>query len=364
MKKIIALVPNILNVSPGQRVRIETWAKHIGEYGWTVDFYPFESDKLNKILYRPGNIFPKASEMISCYAKQLKRIFDAPECDVLFIYREAALIGPAIIERLAKRLRVPIVYDLDDPIFLPYKSPVNGWLSRLKFSRKTNSIFRLSSQVITINNIIGNYARKYNENVAVVPNFVDTDIFRPIPAQKKSPVKLVWTGSISTFQNLTAIAEPLRRLQAKYGVPIKIITSGEPEIPGVKFDSQKWTADTEVSSLQGSNIGLVPLLDLEWNPWKFYLKTIQYLAVGLPVVARKIGSNSEVIKDGISGFVVETEEEWFDRLALLIESHTLRRQMGEAARQTALENYSIAVQMPRVAEIFNRTLENFNTRRQ
>lgn len=363
MKKIIALVPNILNVSPGQRVRIETWAKHLGEYGWTVDFYPFESDKLNKILYRPGNVLPKAAEMVFCYAKQLKRILDAPECDVLFIYREAALVGPAIIERLAKRLRVPIVYDLDDPIFLPYESPVNGWFSRLKFSRKTNSIFRLSSQVIAINNIIGNYARKYNENVAVVPNFVDTDIFQPLQSQEKSEVKLVWTGSVSTFQNLTAIAEPLRRLQAKYDVPIRIVTSGEPEIPGVKFDLQKWTADTEVSGLQGSNIGLVPLLDLEWNPWKFYLKTIQYLAVGLPVVARKIGSNGEVIKDGINGFVVETEEEWFDRLSLLIENHNLRLQMGEAARQTVLENYSIAVQMPRVAEIFNRTLENFNIRR-
>lgn len=362
MKKIIALVPNILNVSPGQRVRIEAWARYLGEYGWTVDFYPFESEKLNKLLYRPGKVLPKASEMVSCYAKQFKRILEAPECDILFIYREAALIGPSFLERLAKRLRVPIVYDLDDPIFLPYRSPVNSWFSLLKFSRKTNSIFRLSDQVISINDIIGDYARKYNENVAVVPNFVDTDVVYPLSSKETNKSKLVWTGSISTFQNLSAIAKPLRRLQKKYDVPIRIVTSGEPEISDVKFDFQKWTAETEVASLQDCDIGLVPLLDLEWNPWKFYLKTIQYMAVGLPVVARKMGSNSEVIQDGVNGFVVETDEEWFDRLALLIENHSLRRQMGKAARKTVLEKYSTSVQIPRVAQIFDLAFEKFNTR--
>lgn len=363
MKKIIALVPNILNVSPGQRIRIEAWAKHLGKYGWTVDFFPFESDRLNKMLYRPGNVFPKAVEIISCYAKQFRRVLAAPKCDVLFIYREAALIGPAIIERLAKRLQVPIVYDLDDPIFLPYKSPVNGWFSGLKFSRKTNSIFRLSNRVIAINDIIGAYAETYNENVSVVPNFVDPNVFRPISADLKSEVELVWTGSVSTFQNLSSITAPLRRLQEKYGVPIKIITSGEPEIPGVELQTQKWAANTEVSALQGDKIGMVPLLDLEWNPWKFYLKTIQYMAVGLPVVARRMGSNSEVIEDGVNGFTVETEEEWFDRLALLIENCDLRRQMGKKAREKILRSYSIDVQMPRVAEIFDQTLEFFNTRK-
>ncbi len=363
MKKIIALVPNILNVAPGQRVRIETWAKHLGEYGWTVDFYPFESEELNKVLYHPGNILPKVSGLAACYARQFKRVLNAPSCDVVFIYREASLIGPAIFERMAKRLGVPIVYDLDDPIFLPYKSPVNKWFSLLKFSRKTHSIFRLSDQIIAINNIIGDYARDFNPNVEVVPNFVDTEIFCPIPPPPQREPKLVWTGSVSTFQNLSAIAEPLRRLQNKYEMPVRIVTSGEPKLPGLKIDLRKWTADTEVTSLQDCDIGLVPLLDLEWNPWKFYLKTIQYLAVGLPVVAQKTGSNKDVIQDGVNGFLVETEEEWFARIALLIENHSLRREMGENARKTVLQNYSISVQMPRVAEIFDRVSEKFTVRR-
>jgi len=158
MKRIAALVPNILGVSPGQRVRIESWAHYLREAGWTVDFYPFEDAGLHSIIYEPGNAAGKAKRLVQCYLRQLRLVLQGPPCDVIFIYREVALIGPALLERLAKRLRVPIIYDLDDPVFIPYRSPMNGWFSLLKFPRKTYSLFRLSDRIIAINNLIAEHA--------------------------------------------------------------------------------------------------------------------------------------------------------------------------------------------------------------
>ena len=81
-------------------------------------------------------------------------------CDVLFVYREAALIGPALLERLpAARHGVPLVYDVDDPVFLPYSSPTNHWFSLMKFPHKTHALFRLSDHVITINGSLADYTR-------------------------------------------------------------------------------------------------------------------------------------------------------------------------------------------------------------
>ena len=54
MKRVAALVPNVLGVSPGQRVRIETWAEHLRAAGWEVDFYPFEDERLHEVLYHPA----------------------------------------------------------------------------------------------------------------------------------------------------------------------------------------------------------------------------------------------------------------------------------------------------------------------
>ncbi len=78
MKRIAALVPNKLDFSPGQRLRIEAWSQHLSEYGWTIDFYPFESEKLHEVLYKPGNHLKKISYTISCYREQLKRILSKP----------------------------------------------------------------------------------------------------------------------------------------------------------------------------------------------------------------------------------------------------------------------------------------------
>ena len=354
MKRIAALVPNVLGVSPGQRVRIELWSEYLRRAGWQVDFYPFEDDRLHAILYEPGHALPKVSLLARCYLRQLARVVKGPPCDVLLIHREAALVGPALLERLAARLGVPVVYDIDDPVFLPYRSPMNGWFSLLKFSRKTHTIFRLSDHVIAINQRIADYAARYNPSVSVIPNCVDVERYRPVEKAAGGPARLVWVGSHSTMPNLESIAAPLARLQAGSDFVLRVIGAGQVSLPGVRAEVRQWSAETEVADLQGCDVGLLPLPDMPWNHWKLFFKMVQYMAVGLPVVARRMGPNGEIIEDGVNGFLVETEDEWHDRLRTLLEDRPLRERMGAAARRTAVERFSLQEQMPRMVEIFER----------
>lgn len=357
MKRIAALVPNILGVSPGQRVRIESWAGYLREAGWTIDFYPFEDAGLHKIIYEPSHAAGKAKRLLQCYLRQLRLILRKPPCDILFIFREAALIGPAVIERLAKRLRVPIIYDLDDPVFVPYRSPMNGWFSLLKFPRKTYSLFRLSTHIIAINNLIAEHAAGFNPSVSVIPNCVDIERYQPKPKPADAPVRLVWMGSHSTMPNLETIERPLRRLQETDNALLRVIGAGEVNLSGVEAEVRQWSAETEVADLQDCDVGLVPLSDMVWNPWKFFYKTVQYMAVGIPVVARRMGSNSEIIQHGVNGFLVETEDEWYDSMRELITNHDLRRRMGAAARERVVAQYSTQSQMPNMISVFEQVLE-------
>jgi glycosyltransferase involved in cell wall biosynthesis len=137
---------------------------------------------------------------------------------------------------------------------------------------------------------------------------------------------------------------------------LRVIGSSEVSLKGIPTEVKRWSAETEVADLQTSDIGLLPLIDHSWHPWKFFFKTVQYMAVGLPVVARRMGSNAEIIQDGVNGFLVETEDEWRARLRLLIEDAELRKRMGVAARETVLERFSTQVQMPRVVSIFEEVL--------
>jgi glycosyltransferase involved in cell wall biosynthesis len=112
-----------------------------------------------------------------------------------------------------------------------------------------------------------------------------------------------------------------------------------------------------VAELQDCDVGLVPLTDLNWNPWKFFFKTVQYMAVGLPVVARRMGSNVEIIEHGENGFLVESEAEWYDCMRELVTNHDLRRRMGKAARERVVAQYATQSQMPRMVSVFEQVLE-------
>ena len=63
----------------------------------------------------------------------------------------------------------------------------------------------------------------------------------------------------------------------------------------------------------------------------------------MPVVASPIPSYAPVMQSGVEGFFAATREEWLDRLDALRDP-ALRRRMGERARETVLQRYSMEEQ--------------------
>ncbi len=94
----------------------------------------------------------------------------------------------------------------------------------------------------------------------------------------------------------------------------------------------------------------MPLADDPWTRGKSAYKAVQYMAVGIPVVGSPVGAASEVIGDGVSGYLASTPEQWRERLTMLIENPELRRQQGLAGRQRVEQIYSIQAVAPRLIE--------------
>jgi glycosyltransferase involved in cell wall biosynthesis len=81
------------------------------------------------------------------------------------------------------------------------------------------------------------------------------------------------------------------------------------------------------------------------------MKALQYMALGIPPVVSPVGVNATIIRDAVNGFYARTEEEWIDRIALILEDEALRLSLGQEARKTVEESYSARVHAPRVARI-------------
>jgi glycosyltransferase involved in cell wall biosynthesis len=357
--EVLALIPNQYGHAPGQRGSIELWERVLAPAGINIQYAPFETARLHEVLYHPGHYATKVKEMLRAYVDRLKLLGDLKRFDAVFVYREAALLGPALLEKMVARRGVPIIYQLDDPLFVPYMSPSNGYLSYLKFFGKIAEICRLAKVVMVNSTQIREYVSQYNQNIWQVPSVVDTKqyVFRPDLLEKQGEVCIGWSGSPTTIGNIRVIAGALQKLAQQVPHRVHLIGGTEFDLPGVPYIAQKWSAETEVDDLRKMQVGMVPLPVNEWNKRKFYMKTAQYMALGIPAVATPLGSNPEVIEHGVTGFLADSDEEWIAYLSRLIKDHDLRTRMSRAAAAAAKEKYSLEGNTGKIIEAFRAAVD-------
>jgi glycosyltransferase involved in cell wall biosynthesis len=350
--RVLVLVPNQRGYSPGQRGSIELWEKVLELAGIELDFAPFETDKLHEILYTSGKQFSKAVEMVRGYANRIGLLKRLDNYDVVFVYREAALLGPAVLEKLIARKK-PIIYQLDDPLFVPYRSPSNGYLSYLKFFGKIKEIIRISKVVIVNSTHIREYAEQFNNNIWQVPSIVDTNkfVYKPFRENGKK-VCVGWSGSPTTLKNIKLVKRPLQEISRSGICDLHFIGGEDFGLDGVKYSAQKWNGETEVEDLRKMQIGLVPLPENSWNRYKFIMKTAQYMALGIVPVGTPMASNPEVIRHGENGFLAATDEEWIEYLTVLTHEHEVRNRLSLQAAMDAEGKYSLAANSLKIVEAF------------
>jgi glycosyltransferase involved in cell wall biosynthesis len=149
-------------------------------------------------------------------------------------------------------------------------------------------------------------------------------------------------GTPTTGEYLKDLSSVFTKILAKYSnVLIEIVGFEFREFDNSRLINKEWSLATEVEDLRSFDIGIMPLPYNEWANGKCGFKAILYMSVGKPCVCSAVGVNKEIIIDGFNGFLATTEQEWLDRLSLLIERSELRTNIAAAASETVEERYSL-----------------------
>ena len=98
----------------------------------------------------------------------------------------------------------------------------------------------------------------------------------------------------------------------------------------------------------------MPLTDDEWSRSKCGGKVLQYMACGIPPVASPVGINCEVIEEGVTGFLPESDEAWVEAIVRLLRDPDLRERMGQAARAKVEREHSNRVTSPQLLAAIRR----------
>lgn len=341
--KILLLVPAPVNQSPSQRFRFEHFTKTGLNGAFQFTAAPFYSESTWKILYESNENFKKITGVLSGFLRRFLLLFSINKYDIVFIHREAAPVGPPVFEWIiAKIFRKKIIYDFDDAIWIRTSSEANPLAALIKCTWKVKNICSYCQVVSAGNEFLANYARQYCKDVRVIPTVVDTDnVHNQLKYQSGKPLVIGWTGTFTNLKYLDIVAPAIKRLQELYNIDFVIISNKDPEICELRHSYIKWNAETEISDLIKFNIGIMPLEDTDIEKGKCAFKAIQYMGLGIPAVVSPVGTNCEVVKNGVTGFWAKDENEWYDKLELLIKDDERRSTMGVLSRNEIIERFSV-----------------------
>ncbi len=353
--KILFLTPYPYNKAPSQRLKFEQYYSYFEKEGYQVHKAAFVSNSFWVIIYKKGHYFKKAFYSIAGYLRRIGILFSVPKYDVVYIHLWVTPFGPPIFEWLVTKLAKKVIYDIDDLIYLSYEK---GLLKLLKGKTKPLYLIRHADHVITCTPFLDEFVKKYNSNTTDISSTINSDTYQPVNKYDNSKKLVIgWSGSHSTSRFLYLLTDVLKEVYQEY--PFKLLVMGDKNfnIEGLETEAVEWTDAIEISTLQKMDIGLYPLpLNDKWVLGKSGLKALQYMMLGLPVVATAIGANFRVIENNVSGFLVTTSEEWKEKLLLLLKDAELRKKIGTEARKKAEAEFSIKATAPVYLSIFNKVV--------
>jgi glycosyltransferase involved in cell wall biosynthesis len=180
--------------------------------------------------------------------------------------------------------------------------------------------------------------------IELIDYHVDHRFYQPMP---EVPVKHQICSAGMTFRDYATLLRATRGL----GVPVKIEAQSAWFNDGVNFSPDEIHDQVEICNY-GTSAGLrslyaeseIVVVPLQNVPVVAGFSTLlEGMAMGKPVIASRINMIGSFIEDGVNGFLVTPErpDELREKLSYLLEHPEEARRMGERARQSVEQHFTL-----------------------
>lgn len=307
--------------------------------------------------------FANAVPMFLTLSKLLKK----KQIDVII---HANILPSTIAVGLGKIFHIPVIFDYQD--HFPESAAVyfKGDLSKSIVYSVTSGLnkinVRYSDAVVTVTKFHKEMIKKYDPNklVEVIPNGVNTDLFRPIPKaaalrnlnmpELSQKIVLTYFGSIDSWLDFSTVFRALKRLVSK-GFDILLLLIGYSHGKYYLEELKKTASDVGIGDrvcfldpvpqkrlvyyINASDVTLAPFRELVMNQ-AVPLKILESLACGIPVCATGLREIAQRFKGFVS--LYSSEEELESELLKYIEGKMAvsAEEMREMVKEYSWDGFS------------------------
>jgi glycosyltransferase involved in cell wall biosynthesis len=319
MKKLL-YIGNNLNNKSSNLSSITTLGPLLESVGYQIRY---ASSKKSKILRLVDMIW----SVLSSYKKVDVVIIDTYSTQNFYY----ALIVSQIC-RLLKLKYIPSLNGGDLP-------------KRLEFSKQySRLIFKYAYKLVSPSIYLKEaFEKKGYQKVYFVPNTIKIENYFYLERDFQ-PIKLLWVRSLSKIYNPSLAIQVLRQLQDE-GMEVSLCMVG-PDSEGSLKKLKKLTRDLKVSVAFTGKLSKLEWRGLSVN-YNIFINTTNYdnmpvsvieaMALGLPIVSTNVGGMPYLIRDGVDGLLVPSNDvvAFANAIKRVVNNPVATRSMALKARQKA-----------------------------
>lgn len=383
----------VRHLSPQHEIIAHTFTSANHDFG---DIRPYVN-RHNLYSFTPGRLYPSPFGRLNPIIRMqdLKHLHELNRVVAENVHRDQpdiVFVQPCQFENCPSILQymdgIPTVYYCHEPIRVLYEeSPPRPYLEKISALRKAldlidplpllyrntlkkNDLANVrKASVVLVNSL---YTQNNITSIYGVPariNYlgVDTNRFKPLQMERRPFVLSV--GSLTPLKGFDFIIRALGQIPANLR-PKLVISSNFTNPPEYDFLSALASQqEVDVEYLSGiSDEKLVELYNTAaltvYTPYRepFGLVALESMACATPVLGVREGGLLETIEDGITGCLVERNEEEFARaLVELLNSPQHLSQMGAEAKRIVHEKWSWQAAAQRLEEHFLVAIKDHKT---
>lgn len=284
-----------------------------------------------------------------------------------------------------------LVYEIDDLQEWTHKehyafditrfASIKSWRRRWhiwKFMRHADAFIVTNQKLAKYYKWLTYFGR--SKKIFVLPNYIDMEYWNPgalrPTANESGKTRILWAGGSSHDIDLKFIKPVIKRILDKYD-DVEFVYFGHggwssPVSPFVEFQysgakghvlkgldptriryimGKKWHDYPKALWMTRCDIAVAPLVQNKFAEMKTPIKAMEYGVVGIPAVAQRF-MYKDVIIDGETGFLADTQEDYFKALCKLIEDPELRKKMGKAAQAHVIKNFNVNNHVHKWKQVF------------
>jgi len=229
-----------------------------------------------------------------------------------------------------------IIFDIDD----------------LSGDKVVSDLILLCDALVVGNHFLQDRYKNIGKPLFLVPSPVDLEEYPEFRQEGSLSISLAKCGIAPMLGPLNKLKDALLKLKEKYNYHLILVGFNNradelkakemfPFAKCIRLRTYDEYLKNTAPLLQETTIGILPFTKRDEG--KSGHSALANLAMGVPCIASKYAECNYIIQDGVNGFLVNSPNEWYNKIETLFNSPVLRTKFREAGWKTIEEKYNVPI---------------------